>query len=68
MVPPILPRRLRVPSVPESFQAGASGSPTACHEDFGADEVSKRLLVLEGTIADLCPPQLHRISSAGNCL
>ena len=41
MVPPIFPRKLRVPSIQESFRVGASGSPTACHEDFGADEVSK---------------------------
>ena len=29
-----------VPSVLESFQVGASGCPTACHEDLGADGAS----------------------------
>ena len=33
------PKKAEVPWVPESFQVGASGPPTACHEDFGADEV-----------------------------
>ena len=28
-----------VPCVPERFQVGASGSPTACQEDFGDDDV-----------------------------
>ena len=35
------PKKAEVPSVSESFHTGASGSPTACHEDFGADEMSK---------------------------
>ena len=34
-------QKAEVPCVPESFQIGASGSPTACNEDFGADEVSQ---------------------------
>ena len=41
MVLPIFPRKAEVPRVPESFHVGASGAPTACHEDFGADAVSK---------------------------
>ena len=45
-----------MPSLRESFQIGVSGSPTACHEDFGDDGASKgcsslrvRSLFLGGT-------------------
>ena len=34
-------QKAEVPSVPEGFQVGTSGCPTACHKDFGADGASK---------------------------
>ena len=37
LVLPTLPKNAEVPWVPESFQDGASGSRTACHEDLGED-------------------------------
>ena len=37
---PDISQKAEVLWVPESFQVGASGSPTACHEDFGDDGVS----------------------------
>ena len=46
----VLPIKAEVPRVPENCQVRASGSPTACHEDVGNDEVSQgsqRLLMLE---------------------
>ena len=39
-------QKAEVQRVPESFQVRASGFPIACHEDFGADEVSKGCLHL----------------------
>ena len=32
---PIFPKKAEAPWVRENFQVGASGSPTACHEDSG---------------------------------
>ena len=37
-------QKAEVPWVPESFQVGASGCPTGCHEDLGAEEASKGCL------------------------
>ena len=38
---PDISHKAEVPWVPDSFQVGASGSPTTCHEDFGDDGVSQ---------------------------
>ena len=38
---PDISRKAEVPWVPESFQVGASGFPTASHEDSGDDGVSQ---------------------------
>ena len=42
-------QKAEVPWVPESFQVGASGSPTASHEDFGDDGVSQGFSCLKVT-------------------
>ena len=41
MAAPKISLKAHVPWVPESFQVGGSGCPTACHEDLGADGASK---------------------------
>ena len=45
--------KAEVPWVPENFQVGASGSPTACHVDIGNGWSVPRLLMLDGTIVVL---------------
>ena len=49
MVPPKFPKKAEVPWVPKSFEVGASGSPTACHEYFGDDGVSENFSYLKMT-------------------
>ena len=49
MLLPIFPQKAEVHWVPESFQVGALGSPTACHEDFGDDGVSQGCSCLKMT-------------------
>ena len=43
------PEGRRYPGVPEGFQVGSSGSPTACHEDFGDDGLSQSCSCLKTT-------------------
>ena len=52
------------PVCPESFQVGASGSPTACHEDLGEDGASHVCLRLESDIIDPSHQKFRRFCSA----